>query len=159
MLCYLQRILSDLFLPSHVIKLHVFQRIPSHISWHWAIYIAEVNPISAFLALGYSRHESPHSFLGTGLQQRQIPSQLSWHWGTADTNPLSFPGTGLQQRQIPSQLSWHWPIAEVNPLSGFFALSYCRGESPLNFPRTELQQRRIPSKFSSHWATAEANPL
>ena len=43
-------------------------RIPSQLSWHWAA--AEANSLSAFLALGYSRGESPVSFPGTGLQHR-----------------------------------------------------------------------------------------
>ena len=143
MLRYLPRILSHVFLPSQVIKLHMSPRIPSQISWYWAI--AEVNPLSTFLAPGYSRHESLHSFPGTGLQQRQIPCQLSWHWATAEANPLSaFPALGY--------------IRCESPLS-FPATAYSRGDSPLSFLRTGLLQRRIPCQLSWHWATAEANTL
>ena len=151
---------------------HVFLRIPSQNSWHWAI--AQVNSLSALLVPGYGRGESPLSFLGTGLQQKRIPSPLFWLWAAAQANPLSAfralgygrsespfssLGTGLKQMRIPFQLSSHWATAEANPLSAFLALGYSRGESPFSSLGIGLQQRRIPSQFSWHWATAEANIL
>ena len=130
------------------------RRIPSQFSWHWATAEANillaflalsyirVDPLSAFLALGYSKGESSLSFPSTGLQQRRIPAKISSHWVTADGSPLSaFLSFWLLLGRIPSHLALHWATAEANPLSAFLTHGYSRGESPLSFPGTGLQHR------------------